>query len=88
MADLRGANLQGADLAGANLEGADLLGANLQGATLSHAILWLAKDLTIEQLATVKTLYRAKLDPPLLRQVKKQFPHLLEKPKDQAASDD
>ena len=82
MADLRGANLQDADLRGANLEGATLGGANLRGATLSYAILWLATDLTIEQLATVKTLYRAKLDSPLLEQVKRLYPHLLDEPKE------
>jgi hypothetical protein len=39
------------------------------------------KNLTIQQLSKVKTLYKAKLDPELMEQVKKNCPHLLEKPK-------
>jgi hypothetical protein len=37
----------------------------------------------VEQLATVKTLYDARLDPPLGEQIQRQYPHLLEKPQDQ-----
>ena len=40
-----------------------------------------AKSLTIEQLSDVKTLYKAKLHPRLMAQVKEKYPHLLEKPK-------
>ena len=39
------------------------------------------ENLTIEQLSKVKSLYKAKLDPELMEQVKKHCPHLLEKPK-------
>jgi Pentapeptide repeats (8 copies) len=54
----------------AHLEGADLMGAHLEGAI----------DLTVEQLASVKTLYRAHLDPVLLEQIQQRYPHLLAKP--------
>jgi len=59
---LCGANLEGADLKGANLRGADLKGAILCGAILCGANLKGAKDLTIEQLSKVRTLYKTKLD--------------------------
>jgi hypothetical protein len=52
-----------------------LWGANLEG----------AKNLTVEQLSTVKTLYDAHLDPPLLEQIRRRYPHLLEKPQGQVA---
>jgi hypothetical protein len=36
--------------------------------------------LNIEQLSKVETLYKAKLDPELKKQVKDKYPHLLKKP--------
>jgi Pentapeptide repeats (8 copies) len=65
---LTNAHLKRAVLIGTCLDGADLTGANLEG-------VW---GLTVEQLASVKTLYRARLDPPLLEQIQQQHPHLLE----------
>jgi hypothetical protein len=62
------ARLGRASLMGAHLEGADLGGVNLKG----------VRGLTVEQLASVKTLYRAHLDPPLLEKIQQQNPHLLE----------
>jgi Pentapeptide repeats (8 copies) len=53
-AHFRGAYLEGTDLEEAHLKEADFWGAHLQG----------AKNLTVEQLSTVKTLYGAELDPP------------------------
>lgn len=41
-----------------------------------------AKDLTIEQLSTVKSLYQAQLDPPLHGQIQQEYPQLLEKPRE------
>jgi uncharacterized protein YjbI with pentapeptide repeats len=89
-ADLGHAHLEGADLQSAHLEGAGLWGtylqkANFRRAHLEGAILWGAhlqgaQNLTVEQLSTVKTLYQAHLDPPLLEQIQQQYPHLLEKP--------
>jgi hypothetical protein len=79
---LVGAQFQGARLDGARLRGADLRKAQLQDANLEGARLVRARNLTIEQLSTVKTLYEAHLDPPLLTQIQQQYPHLLEKPQD------
>ncbi len=95
-ADLQGANLNAnlwvvtslkskhtgaANLQGANLTRANLSGAGLQGAILHGADLQGARNLTLEQLSKVKTLYEAKLDPELMEQVKEKCPHLLEEPK-------
>jgi uncharacterized protein YjbI with pentapeptide repeats len=87
--DMRGANLSNADLNGArlwntNLRSADLSSANLyhtslSGANLSGANLMRVSGLTIEQLSSVGTLYKAKLDPELKKQVKDKYPHLLGK---------
>lgn len=55
-ANLSGANLQGAFLADANLQGAQLRRAKLQGAYLNNANLQGVKNLTEEQLASVKSL--------------------------------
>jgi hypothetical protein len=79
-ARLGGAQLQGADLGGAQLQGADLGGAQLQGADLADVNLEGAYYLTVEQLATTKTLYKAYLDLPLLEQIRQQYPQLLEQP--------
>ncbi len=73
-ADLSGANLNGADLSGANLYRTDLSGANLRGADLRRVI-------GLEFLSNVTTLYKAKLDPELMEQVKDKYPHLLKKSK-------
>jgi len=85
---LVGADLQGADLSGANLQGADLRRANLIKAKLEYANfgysdLQRAINITIEQLSKVKTLYNAKLDPELEKQIKEKYPHLLEEPKEE-----
>jgi len=58
------ANLTGADFANANLEEAFLFGSNLKG----------AKNLTIDQLSKVKTLYNAKLDEDLRKQLEEKYP--------------
>jgi uncharacterized protein YjbI with pentapeptide repeats len=82
-ADFWQANLEGANLFWANLEGTNLEGANLEGASLINANLKGTENLAIEQLSKVKTLYRAKLDPELEKEVKEKYPHLLEKPKEE-----
>ncbi len=82
-ANLAQADLQEANLVGANLQEANLVGANLQEANFTFAFLRSAKNLTIDQLRKVKSLYKAKLDPELLEQVKQCCPHLLEKPKEE-----
>ncbi len=73
---LRGVNLEEANLGRTNLYGAKLVGANLQEANLEGTI-----NLTIDQLTMVKTLYKAKLDDELMKQVEEKYPHLLEEPK-------
>lgn len=91
-ANLVEANLQGADLLKANLvnsnlkeaklNNANLYGANLKGVDFQEADLNGVKTfLFIQQLAEVKSLYKAKLDPTLMKQVKEKCPHLLENPK-------
>jgi hypothetical protein len=87
-ANLGEAKLQKAFLRGADLQEADLRGADLQEADLYEMMLPIVdafprgtKNLTIDQLSKVETLYKAKLDPELLEQVKKCCPHLLEEPK-------
>lgn len=56
------------------------MGANLQDAELRAANLEKVENLTFEQLSKAKSLYQAKLDPELMKQVKEKYPHLLEKP--------
>ena len=89
-ANLRGANLRGAKLTWTNLEGAILYWANLYGADLAVANLYeakleRAKNITIDQLSEVKTLYDAKLDDELLIPLKERYPALFEKPNKQKA---
>ena len=60
---------------------ADLSGAYLYRADLSDANLTQVKNLSINKLSTVKSLYKAKLDPKLMKQVEDKYPHLLEEPK-------
>ena len=84
-ANLEGANLQGAylriaDLGRANLERVNLERADLQKAYLVRANLRKAKGLPIEQLSRVKTLYEVKLESQLKKQIKRDYPHLLQKP--------
>jgi uncharacterized protein YjbI with pentapeptide repeats len=79
-ANLVGAHLEGADLQEAHLEGADLQEAHLESANLFGAYLEGAKNLTIDQLSKVKTLYNAKLDDVLLIPLKEKYPALFEKP--------
>jgi hypothetical protein len=57
---------------------ADLSNANLTSADLSEVL-----GLNIEQLSEVETLYKAELDPELKKQVKDEYPHLLEKPEEE-----
>ena len=69
-ANLNHANALQVDFRDANLAGADLEGANLTQ----------AKNLTIDQLGVVCTLYQAEIDPQLVSGLKSQYPKLLEKP--------
>jgi len=57
------------DLENCYLESGNLRGADLEG--VGH--------LTVEQLSKVKTLYKVRLDSELKEQIKKDYPHLLER---------
>jgi len=74
-------NLEKANLMGVHLEGANLMGAHLEGADLRDAHLEGAKNLTLDQLSNVKTLYNAELDDTLKTQLKEKYPALFEEPK-------
>jgi hypothetical protein len=78
-ADLRAAQMGGANLGDAYMEGINLGGAQLEGVIFWGAQLKGARDLTVEQLATVETLYQAQLDPPILGQIQQLHPRLLQK---------
>jgi uncharacterized protein YjbI with pentapeptide repeats len=80
-ADLKGTYLGGANLRRAYLKEAYFRAANFEGANFEGANLRETKQLTIEQLSKVKTLYKAELDPELEKQIKKKYPHLLKEPK-------
>jgi hypothetical protein len=80
------ANLSRANLSVTNLYKASFYEANLSEANLSEANLYKTdlrktKNLTIEQLSKVKTLYKAKLDPDIKKQIEEKYPDLLKKPK-------
>jgi hypothetical protein len=95
-ADLNDANLSDANLSGANMNYANLNGANLSNANLSNARLCctflsganlrgadLRRVIGLELLSSVTTLYEAKLDPELKKQVRKKYPHLLADPEEE-----
>lgn len=84
LADLTKAYLEGAKLKAANLGAAYFLGADfeeadLEGADLEGANLIGTKDLTVDQLSKVETLYKAELDPELEAELRaKGFGHLID----------
>jgi len=69
-ADLKEADFRDSELWKTDFSGADLEGANFLGAF----------RLEVEQLFRARTLYRAKLDPPLYGEIMKRYPKLLQKP--------
>ena len=80
-ADLSEANLGDADLNEDSLWDANLSEVNLDDANLIAANLINVRGLTIEQLSSVGTLCDAELSAERIKQVRKKYPHLLEKPK-------
>ncbi|CAB5081963.1 hypothetical protein D3OALGB2SA_675 [Olavius algarvensis associated proteobacterium Delta 3] len=74
-ANMKDATLEGADLSRALLKDADLTAANLKDADLTQT-----RGLTLDQLAKVRTLHHAKLDPELAAAVAAHHPELLEEP--------
>jgi len=77
---LKIANFSNADLSDADLSDADLSDADLSDANLERANLKGAKNLTIEQLSSVKTLYKAKLDEELEKPLREKYPALFDEP--------
>jgi len=76
-ADLRDAQLGLADFRMANFDNTKLTGADLRCADLSDA-----KNLSVEDLKTVKTLYRAKMDIDVQQQLQRSNKELFTKPSD------
>src|SRR5690606_38921080 len=72
------ANFNNAFLMEANLKDCYLMGADFENASLYKADLRGAKGISIEQLAKVKTLYLAKFDDDILKEVKAILPTLVE----------
>jgi uncharacterized protein YjbI with pentapeptide repeats len=88
-ANLHRAYLEGAYLQGADLKGADLKGADLKEAYLLETNLLGVKNLTLAQICEAETLYLAKIDEPLLQQIKdSEFTYLLEDPDEKLDDDD
>jgi hypothetical protein len=75
--DLHDVSMRGARLLAANFEGASLLGVDFSDADLRGT-----KGLTVEQLQTVKSLHRAKLDPYFERELRKCCTWLFKPPAD------
>jgi uncharacterized protein YjbI with pentapeptide repeats len=82
-ADLSGTYLIKANLSGAKLIGVDLRGTHLTGANMGKVDFADVKNLTLEQLVNVETLYQCKnLDSTLLDKIRLSHPELLEESKD------
>lgn len=81
-ANLEETNLKGTDLRKSNLQRANLKKANLERANLEKANLMGAKNLEIDQLSKVKTLYNAKLDQSLREKLEKKYLALFNEPND------
>jgi len=79
-AQLGGAHLTNADLNCANLTEANFLGADLSNALLVGADLSGATDLSADQLSKAASLYKAKLNPDIQKQICKTRPDLLAEP--------
>lgn len=73
------ANFKSAFLMEANLNGCYLAEANFEDANLYKADFRNAIGLTSDQLRTVKSLYLAKFDESIIKELKNQFPALIEK---------
>lgn len=82
-ADLIETNFKGTDLKRANFEGANLKKADFEGADLKRDNFKGAKNLTVDQLSKVKTLYKAELDPEIEKPLREKYPALFEKPQDE-----
>lgn len=81
-ADLRRADLRGVDLRGADLRRTNLRRADFEGADLGRTDLSDARNLSADQLSTVKNLYQAELDSSLKIQLMMGDSLLFEKPEE------
>jgi hypothetical protein len=84
-ADLQNVNLTNVKLQKAiffevDLRGSDLGFAKLEGADLQDVDLRNVRNLKLDQLSVVKSLYRTHLDLELMKLVGEKYPHLLERP--------
>ncbi len=70
------ARFDGADLSGANLSNADLEQTTFRGAILAGTDLSGAKNISLDELAAAATLRGARLDAPLLEELKRRNPGL------------
>ena len=77
--DLRRAKLGGVDLRSGVLYNADLEDADLSGANLGSTLVYNARNLTIEQLCSVGSLWLTELNE-RLSLAEQHCPHLLERP--------
>jgi BTB/POZ domain-containing protein KCTD9 len=88
-ANLTGATLVSTDFEDAKIKNfavvtkANFEGANLRNVDFRRCDLRRAVNLTLDQISQTKTLYEAQLDPDLLEQVNRQYPHLRERPEDE-----
>jgi len=80
-ANINRANLSEAELFTANLSEANLNRANFDGANLGAAVLRNTIGLTFNQLSKARSLFSIiGMEPELLEQIQKKYPHLLEEP--------
>lgn len=79
-AKLRMVIFMGTNLTGAKFWGTDLSGASFFDSNLNLADLVLAKGLSIIELSQAATLYEAKIDDELKKELLEKHPHLFEKP--------
>jgi len=78
--ELLNISLKNSDFTGANFQNADFLQANLEDVNFSQANLDGIKNVSIEQLSKVYTLWKAKLDPEMKKEMKEKYGHLFKKP--------
>lgn len=81
-ASLTAANFEDTTISGSSFRGADLKSVKWIMADLKEADLTEAENLDIDELCNAKTLFRAKLDSEVKRQIKSKCPQLLENPAD------
>jgi len=79
-ANLLNVSLKGSDLVEVDMQNADLNQANLKDVNFTKANLYGVKNVTIEQLSKAATLWKAKLNRDIKKELKKRYTHLFEEP--------